>query len=124
MDRQDTVKGRSFNGYLIEKNNFKIFFAGDTAFSDLFRSLKKEDVDVAIFPIGGYVPKEQYHCNPEEALIMADKFIEAKYFIPMHCKTFDTDDELEKPLIWLNKIKDKYKTRVVIDDIGQTFSLK
>ena len=124
MDRQDTVKGRSFNGYLIEKNNFKIFFAGDTAFSDLFRSLKKEDVDVAIFPIGGYVPKEQYHCNPEEALIMADKFIEAKYFIPMHCKTFDTDDELEKPLIWLNKIKNKYKTRIVIDDIGQTFSLK
>ena len=124
MDRQDTVKGRSFNGYLIEKNNFKICFAGDTAFTDLFKSLKKENVDIAIFPVGGYVPKEQYHCNPEEALIMANEFMGAKYFIPMHCKTFDTDDELEKPLIWLNKIKDKYKTRVVIDDIGQTFSLK
>jgi L-ascorbate metabolism protein UlaG (beta-lactamase superfamily) len=124
MDRQDTIRGRSFNGYLIEKNNFKIFFAGDTAFTDLFRSLKKENVDVAIFPVGGYVPKEQYHCNPEEALMMADKFIGAEYFIPMHCKTFDTDDELEKPLIWLNKIKHDYKIRVVINDIGQTFSSK
>lgn len=124
MDRQDTPHGRSYNGYIIEKNGFKIFFAGDTAFTEKLKSLKKYKIDLAIFPIGGYVPKEQYHCNPEEALIMADEFLEAKYFVPMHCKTFDTDDELEKPLIWLNKIRDRYKTRVVIDDIGKTFSLK
>ncbi|MEJ2494513.1 MAG: MBL fold metallo-hydrolase [Ignavibacteriaceae bacterium] len=121
IDRPEYPEGRSFNGYIVEKNGVKIFFAGDTAFTQKFKSLRKEKIDMAIFPIGGYVPKKQYHCNPEEALIMADKFIEAKYFIPVHCKTFDTDDELEKPLIWMNEIKDNYKIKVVINDIGQTF---
>ena len=121
MDRRNNPKGRSYNGYVIEKKGVGIFFAGDTAFTDKFKSLKDKNIEIAIFPIGGYVPKKQYHCNPEEALIMADEYISAKYFIPIHCKTFDTDDELEKPLIWLNKIKGNYKIKVVINDIGQTF---
>lgn len=124
IDRPQYTNGRSFNGYVIEKNNVKIFFAGDTGCTDKFKSLRGDKIDIAIFPIGGYVPKKQYHCNPEEALIMAEEYIGAKYFIPMHCKTFDTDDELEKPLIWLNKIKNDYRIKVVIDDIGQTIQLK
>ena len=124
MDRRNNSGGRSYNGYIIEKKGVRIFFAGDTAFTNTFKSLKDKNIDVAIFPIGGYVPKKQYHCNPEEALIMADEFIGAKYFIPTHCKTFDSDGELEKPLNWLNKIKENYKIKVVINDIGQTFKYK
>ena len=121
MDRPEYINGRSYNGYLIEKNGIKIFFAGDTGFTRKFQSLKENKIDIAIFPVGGYVPKKQYHCNPEEALVMADEYLSAKYFIPMHCKTFDFDDELEKPLIWMNEIKDNYKIKVVINDIGQSF---
>ena len=123
-DRQDTPDGRSYNGYVIEKNGIKIFFAGDTAFTDKFKTLKQENIDIAILPIGGYVPKKHYHCNPEEALIMAEDYIGAKYFIPIHCKTFDTEDELEKPLNWLERIKKDFKIKIVINDIGQTFNLK
>ena len=125
MDRASGDKeGRSYNGYLIECSNKKIFFAGDTAYTEKFRSLKKERVDIAIIPVGGYVPKYYYHCNPEEAMIMASEFIGAKYFVPIHSKTFETDDEVDKPLIWLEKIKNNYNIETVIDDIGQTFTLR
>ncbi len=67
------------------------------------------------------MPKKQYFCNPEEALIIAVDYIGAKYFIPVHCKTFDTDNELEKPLIWLDKIKHNFNINITLDDIGQTF---
>lgn len=116
--------GRSYNGYLIESNNKKIFFAGDTAYNDKWKFLANENIDIAIIPIGGYVPKYYYHCNPKEALKMADEFLKAKYFIPIHTKTFDTPKELIEPLEWLNKINTEYKTQVVINDIGQTFTIK
>ena len=124
MDRPEYLNGRSYNGYIIEKFGIKTFFAGDTGFTNKFKSLREQNIDIAIFPIGGYVPKKHYHCNPEEALIMADEYIKAKYFIPMHCKTFDIDEELEKPLIWLDRIKNNFEINVVIDDIGQTFNLE
>jgi L-ascorbate metabolism protein UlaG (beta-lactamase superfamily) len=116
--------GRSYNGYLIESNNKKIFFAGDTAFTEKFKDLRNENIDIAIIPVGGYVPKYYYHCNPEEALIMASEFIGAKYFIPIHSKTFETAEEVNKPLQWLDEIKSDYKITTVIDDIGQTFTLR
>ena len=124
-DRSNGDKnGRSYNGYILERFGKKIFFAGDTAFTDKFKALKSENIDIAIMPVGGYVPKWYYHCNPEEALIMASEFISAKYFIPIHTKTYDGDDELERPLQWLKEIKENYSISVVIDDIGQTFTLK
>ena len=121
IDRQDTPRGRSYNGYIIEKQGVKSFYAGDTGFTDKLKSLKNKNIEIAIFPIGGYVPKKQYHCNPEEALIMAVDYVGAKYFVPVHCKTFDTDNELEKPLIWLEKIRHDYNIKIALDDIGQTF---
>lgn len=118
------INGRSYNGYIIERNGKKIFFEGDTAYNEKFKELKKENIDIVIMPIGGYVPKYYYHCNPEEALRMADELISADYFIPIHANTFEEKSELEKPLMWLKQIKNSYKVKVVIDDIGQTFTLK
>jgi len=123
-DRSNGDKdGRSYNGYILERSGKKIFFAGDTAFNEHFKELKKENIDIAIIPVGGYVPKYYYHCNPEEALKMADEFIGAKYFIPIHANTFEEKSELDKPLKWLKKIKSDYKVKVVIDEIGQTFTI-
>ena len=123
-DRSNGDKdGRSYNGYIIERLGKKIFFAGDTAFNEKFKELKNEKIDIAIIPVGGYVPKYYYHCNPEEALKMADEYINAKYFIPIHANTFEEKSELDKPLKWLKKIKFDYNLKVVIDEIGQTFTL-
>lgn len=116
-------KGRSYNAYLIEKNGKKIFFGGDTAFTDGFKSLQNEKIDVALMPIGAYKPWISSHCNPEEALKMADD-MNAKYFLPMHTRTFPHGREpFEEPIQWLKSAEGKYKTKVMIYEVGQTFSL-
>lgn len=46
--------GRSYNAVIIEKNRKKILFGGDTAYHELFKPLKDENIDIAIMPIGAY----------------------------------------------------------------------
>lgn len=116
--------GRSYNAVMITKNGKNILFGGDTAYQDLFKNIK-EKIDVAIMPIGAYVPWRKNHCNPEEALIMASEHINAKYFIPIHTKTFRQGTEpIEEPLNWLLKSVSKYEIKLGLNDIGQTFTLK
>ena len=115
---------RSYNAVIIEKNRKKILFGGDTAYHELFKPLKDENIDIAIMPIGAYNPWKKNHCNPEEALIMADEHIGEKYFIPIHTKTFKQGIEpIDEPLTWLNESIANYKVELVIDDIGKTFTL-
>lgn len=116
--------GRSYNGFILERNGKKILFGGDTTFSDKFKKHRDENVDIAIMPIGAYRPWRKYHCTPEEALVMAEYHLGAKYFIPIHCKTFDSGDMIYEPLNWLNKSSKHYKIKVGLNDIGQTFTLK
>ncbi|MCS7054260.1 MAG: MBL fold metallo-hydrolase, partial [Ignavibacterium sp.] len=116
--------GRSYNAYLIERLGRKIFFGGDTAMTDLFKPLKNENIDIAIMPIGAYKPWRRNHCDPEEALIMADNHIQAKYFIPIHTKTFRQGTEpIEEPLNWLQNSIKNYKINLAIKDLGETFTM-
>lgn len=118
-------KGRSYNAIVLEKNGKKILFGGDTAYQELFNSLSGDSIDVAIMPIGAYQPWKRNHCNPEEALVMSSEHIGAKYFIPIHTKTFKQGNEpIDEPLNWLMDSAANYKIDVVIDDIGKTFTLK
>lgn len=117
--------GRSYNAYLIEKNGKKVLFGGDTAYTQKFREAKLFDVDVAIMPIGAYRPWKWNHCNPEQALFMADEHIKAKYFVPIHCNTFKQGIEpLDEPLRWLHESKNSYSLTVAISAIGETLILK
>ena len=116
--------GRSYNGFILERNGKKILFGGDTTFSDKFKKHRDENVDIAIMPIGAYRPWRKYHCTPEEALVMAEYHLGAKYFIPIHSKTFDSGDMIYEPLDWLNKSSKHYKIKIGLNDIGQTFTLK
>jgi len=115
--------GRSYNSYLIEYKNKKILFGGDTALTDKFQQLKNENIDVAIMPIGSYNPWKRNHCNPEEALQMANE-INAKYFIPIHTKTFQQSSEpFNEPIDWMKRIAINYKMQIGLEEIGQTFVL-
>lgn len=115
--------GRSYNAYLIERNGKKVLFAGDTTNTDKFDILKNENIDVALMPIGAYNPWKRAHCNPEEALQMADN-INAKYFIPMHTKTFQQGSEpFEEPISWMLNSAPNYKIKIGLQEIGQTFIL-
>jgi L-ascorbate metabolism protein UlaG (beta-lactamase superfamily) len=75
-------------------------------------------------PIGAYKPWRKYHCTPEEALVMAEYHLGAKYFIPIHTKTFDSGEMIYEPLEWLNKSSKHYKIEIGLKDIGETFTLK
>ena len=117
--------GRSFNAYILERNGKKILFGGDTALTEKFKEHSSENVDVAIMPIGAYNPWIHNHCNPEEALVMAEYYLKAKYFIPIHCNTFKQGQEpIEEPLNWLMESRSNYKLTVGLNNIGETFTLK
>lgn len=116
--------GRSYNAYVIERFNKKILFGGDTAMTNHFKQVKNENIEIAIMPIGAYQPWRKNHCDPEEALIMADNHMRAKYFIPIHTKTFKQGSEpIEEPLNWLKKSAPKYEIKLAIKELGETFSL-
>ncbi|MCH7722697.1 MAG: MBL fold metallo-hydrolase [Bacteroidetes bacterium] len=125
MDRADgyILNGRSYNGYILEKYKKKILFAGDTAYTEKFKQHRSKNIDVAIMPIGGYIPHQNRHCNPEESLIMASEHLGAEYFIPIHCNTFDGDEGFHAPIDWMLKSAVNYNIEIGISEIGQTLTL-
>lgn len=115
--------GRSYNALLIDHKGKKILFGGDTRMTKKLNALKDENVDIALMPIGAYNPWIKAHCNPEEALKMADG-LNARYFIPMHCKTFQQGKEpFNEPIDWMMKSAPKYNVEIGLHEIGQTFTL-
>ena len=107
------------NSYIIASNTKKIFFAGDTAYTDIYKDLI---ADVAIMPVGCYKPDEyqEMHCSPEQSFKMF-KMTKAKLMIPIHYKTYIlAQDEDEVTVDTLNKINDG---SIKIIDVGQTVKL-
>lgn len=115
--------GRSYNSYVMEYKNKKVLFGGDTALTDKLQQLKSENIDVAIMPIGAYNPWKRNHCDPEEALQMVSE-INAKYFIPIHTKTFQQGVEpFNEPIDWMKRTALNYNLQIGLEEIGQTFVL-
>jgi L-ascorbate metabolism protein UlaG (beta-lactamase superfamily) len=54
--RTQTDTHRGYNGYLIERRGRRIIFAGDTAMTESFATLRRHGpIDVAIMPISAYI---------------------------------------------------------------------
>ena len=91
--RMRTDVHRGYNGYLIEAGCYRVVFGGDTAWTDTFRTVRSsKPVDLAIMPIGAYNPWIHAHCNPEQALAMADH-TDANFILPVHHQTFKLSSE-------------------------------
>ena len=118
--RNDTYRG--YNGYVIESGRYRLVFAGDTAKTDTFRQLRgPRPVDLAIMPIGAYNPWIHAHCNPEQALEMADD-AGADFVLPVHHKTFELSREPRtEPIERLLRAAGSSSDRVVLRDIGYEF---
>lgn len=74
-----------------------MYFAGDTAYTDHFTTLRERlgAPRIAILPIGAYRPRwfmEAVHVDPGQA-VRAFLDLRAQHFIPMHWGTFDLADE-------------------------------
>jgi len=113
---------RGYNGYVIAREGKQIIFGGDTALTDTFKTLKGQgSYDLAIMPIGAYKPWLCSHCSPEQAVRMAND-AGAKYFLPIHFKTFPFRREgVVKPMERLEHAIEN--DRIALRDIGETFRL-
>lgn len=116
--------GRSYNSYILSKNNKKVLFSCDISYVDLYKPLISENIDVMMMPIGAYNPWHFTHCNPEEAYKMASD-INAKYFLPMHTRTLPHGREpFDEPIQWLKRVENKNGPKVGFEEIGQVFVLE
>lgn len=105
------------NSYILERHNKKVFFAGDTAYTEKFKGL---ECDVAIMPVGCYKPDRfsHMHCTPDESYRMFT-MMKSNAMIPIHYKTFKISlEDFDETYNTLMSIKDN---RLKILNIGETY---
>jgi L-ascorbate metabolism protein UlaG (beta-lactamase superfamily) len=122
--RMVTDRHRGWGGYLLRKAGRTVLFGGDTAYTDAFdRLAARGSVDLAILPIGAYDPWVTSHASPEEAWRMFQA-LGAEYFFPIHHSTFRLSREpVDEPMRRLFAVAGPARRRVVISEVGQTWSL-
>jgi L-ascorbate metabolism protein UlaG (beta-lactamase superfamily) len=120
--QHDTNRG--YNGYVIEVAGRRVLFGGDTAWTETFRPLRSlGHIDLAIMPVGAYDPWIRAHCDPEQALRMADD-AGADHILPIHHKTFELSREgLNEPIERLLAASGSNTDRILIREIGQEFHI-
>ncbi len=116
-------------GFVIETNKRSVYFAGDTAYGDLFAEIgSRHTIDVALLPIGAYKPEKWFknlHLHPVTAL-QAFQDLRAKALIPFHWGTFWISDEpmKEPPQMLLSEARRcGIQDRVHILSNGESFQL-
>lgn len=107
------------NSYIVQHKDKKVLFAGDTAFTDIYKGLT---LNAAIMPVGCYKPDEfsKMHCTPKESYQMF-KMMNSGIMVPIHYKTYilaqDEDEETE------NTLKAMEDKKIKIIDIGGTVKI-
>ena len=117
-----------WGGFIIKMEYYKIYFTGDTGYTEIFKGIGAEQgpFDLAFIPIGAYEPRwfmNDTHVNPEES-VQLHLDIRAKKSIAMHFGTFQlTDEAIDAPVRRLNAaLKDNHinHDQFVILDQGET----
>ena len=123
--RTRTDVHRGYNGYIIDAGRYRIVFGGDTAYTQAFRKIRSsKPVDLAIMPIGAYDPWIHAHCNPEEALAMAND-AGAELVLPVHHRTFKLSNEpYHEPIERLLRASGSAQHRIPVRDIGDDLHLR
>jgi L-ascorbate metabolism protein UlaG (beta-lactamase superfamily) len=99
FDRNRTLWG----GFVLQVDDVRLFFAGDSAYAPLFREVRQRlgPIALALLPIGAYEPRwfmKSVHMNPEEA-VQAHVDLEAAESIGMHFGTFRmTAEGIDEPV--------------------------
>ena len=118
--RHDTYRG--YNGYILRRGGKQIIFGGDTALCKSFGELRsKGPFELACMPIGAYNPWIWSHCNPEQAVRMAND-AGAKYILPIHHTTFRFGRETyTEPLERFESALAAEPQRIALRHAGETF---
>jgi len=92
-----------WGGFMLAASGAHIFFAGDTAYADFFRDVRRRlgPIDLALLPIGAYEPRwfmQSVHMNPAEA-VQAHLDLATSESVGMHFGTFQmTTEGIDEPL--------------------------
>jgi L-ascorbate metabolism protein UlaG (beta-lactamase superfamily) len=115
---------RGYNAYLIERNDRRVLFGGDSAFTDRFIEVRRfGSVDLAIFSIAAYNPWIRTHADPEQAIQMADD-AGARFIMPVHHQTFRLSFEpFREPIERFEAALRDQPERIALREIGETFVL-
>lgn len=122
--RMQTDLYRGYNGYVLERNDRRIIFAGDTALTNTFAELRdSRSYDLAIMGIGAYQPWIRSHCTPEQAIAMANA-AGARFIMPVHHQTFRLSFEpFREPIERFVRALADEPQRIALREIGETFVL-
>lgn len=131
FDHNKTLWG----GWVVESKKDSVYFAGDTAYSELyFKTIGNifPRIEIAIMPIGPCDPDELMRKSHMSAQQAGQAFLDcgARYFIPMHWGTFyfGTDDfytPVERITQWWKKHQGLLDGKVLsVSKIGQQFHLE
>lgn len=114
---------RGYNGYVFERNDRRVCFAGDTAFTKAFARLNDpaRPIDLILMPIGAYDPWIRAHCSPEQAVEMA-RDAGARTFVPIHHETFKLSQEaMDEPATRVRSAFAAEPRRLLAVNVGETF---
>jgi L-ascorbate metabolism protein UlaG (beta-lactamase superfamily) len=122
FDQRESLWG----GYIFRSDGKSIYFAGDTAYSDLFKDIHEKygDMDVCLMPISAYFFRA-VHFAPEDAL-QASEDLGCKAFIPWGYGTFILGHEhVHEPLRRLAEAQKRMKPSFPIHvlKMGETWSM-
>jgi L-ascorbate metabolism protein UlaG (beta-lactamase superfamily) len=119
-----TDRHRGYGGFLLEYQDLRVVFAGDTAYTDRYREIGAEaPVDLAIVPIGAYDPWIHNHASPEQAWAMS-RDLKARYVMPVHHSTFRLSREPpDEPIRRFLVAAGPERGRIVATEVGATWSL-
>jgi L-ascorbate metabolism protein UlaG (beta-lactamase superfamily) len=121
-ERWPSKQPRGYNGYLLRRENKVLLFGGDTAQTSLFSEVRdRGPFEAAIMPIGAYQPWIWNHCNPEQAVELAN-LAGARYIVPVHHQTFRLSNEpMHEPIERFTAALAKEPERIALRQIGETF---
>ena len=126
FDRNETL----WSGWMVETKSAKIFFAGDTGYSPVYKEIGDRfgPIQISIIPIGAYRPRwfmSPVHVDPPEAIKIL-KDTHSQIAIAGHWGTFKLSDEpLGEPPLYLRKAMRENgieQGKFIIMKFGETLS--
>ncbi|MCQ1531376.1 metal-dependent hydrolase [Lutispora saccharofermentans] len=109
------IAGGHACGFVVDLMGKKIYHAGDTGLTKDMELLWKQNIDLALLPIGDF-----YTMGPEDAL-EAVKMIKPKYVIPMHYNTFPAISQ--NPEAFKKAVEDETGVKAMVLKPGESMEL-
>lgn len=109
------IAGGHACGFVVDLMGKKIYHAGDTGLTKDMELLWKQNIDLALLPIGDF-----YTMGPEDAL-EAVKMIKPKYVIPMHYNTFPAISQ--NPEAFKKAVEDETGVKTMVLKPGESMEM-